>query len=229
MKLAEALLMLGDWDAAETELTQAADADGLTDHQFLACFRAWLAALRGNATAAQNVLVALKDLRASEDPQSKALLSVAEGFTADALRQPKAALRHAQATLAYADTLGISHDTLRWAWPLAARAAHDLRYCHGWPTAHPARLPAARPPGPDAAGRTRPGPRPPRCQRRTSLARRLHCGARLDSGSRAPLTTWPTGCSITPPTSSASAIPRPRRPPSKKPRTSPAACAASPC
>jgi len=127
MNLAEALLMLGDWDAAETELTQAADADGLTDHQFLACFRAWLAALRGNATAAQNVLAALKDLRASEDPQSKALLSVAEGFTADALRQPKAALRHAQATLAYADTLGISHDTLRWAWPLAARAAHDLR------------------------------------------------------------------------------------------------------
>ena len=127
MNLAEALLMLGDWDAAETELTQAADADGLTDHQFLACFRAWLAALRGNATAAQNVLAALKDLRAGEDPQSKALLSVAEGFTADALRQPKAALRHAQATLAYADTLGISHDTLRWAWPLAARAAHDLR------------------------------------------------------------------------------------------------------
>ncbi len=127
MNLAEALLMLGDWDAAETELTQAADADGLTDHQFLACFRAWLAALRGNATVAQNVLAALKDLRASEDPQSKALLSVAEGFTADALRQPKAALRHGQATLAYADTLGISHDTLRWAWPLAARAAHDLR------------------------------------------------------------------------------------------------------
>jgi hypothetical protein len=50
-----------------------------------------------------------------------------QGFTADALHQPKAALRHAQATLGYADTLGISHDTLRWAWPLAARAAHDLR------------------------------------------------------------------------------------------------------
>ena len=63
VNLAEALLMLGDWDAAETELTQAADADGLTDHQFLACFRAWLAALRGNATAAQNVLATANEPR----------------------------------------------------------------------------------------------------------------------------------------------------------------------
>ena len=31
--LAQALLMLGDWDAAERELTQAADSDGLADYR----------------------------------------------------------------------------------------------------------------------------------------------------------------------------------------------------
>ena len=69
--LAEALLMLGDWDAAEAELTQAADADGLADYDFLACYRGWLAALRGDTATAETMLAGLKDLRASEDPQDK--------------------------------------------------------------------------------------------------------------------------------------------------------------
>ena len=41
--LAQALLMLGDWDTAEAELTQATDADGLAGNEFLASYRAWLA------------------------------------------------------------------------------------------------------------------------------------------------------------------------------------------
>jgi adenylate/guanylate cyclase family protein len=40
--------------------------------------------------------------------------------------QPRPALGHVRAALAHAGTLGISHECLRWAWPLAARAAHDL-------------------------------------------------------------------------------------------------------
>ncbi len=36
-------------------------------------------------------------------------------------------LHHARATLTYTDALGISTSTLRWAWPLAARAADELR------------------------------------------------------------------------------------------------------
>jgi class 3 adenylate cyclase/predicted ATPase len=124
--LAQALLMTGDWDAAGAELAQDADADGLADIEHLACYRAWLAALRGDTPAAQAALAGLADLRASEDPQDQALIAVAEAFTAAARRQPAAALRHARAALAHADVLGISHELLRWAWPLAARAAHDL-------------------------------------------------------------------------------------------------------
>ena len=127
MNLAQALLMLGHWDAAEAELTQAADADGLADHEYLSCYRGWLAALRGNTAAAQTMLAALPDLRASEDPQDKSLVSLMEAFTAAARAQPQDVLRLARATLTHAGTLGINHEYLRWAWPLAARAAHDLR------------------------------------------------------------------------------------------------------
>jgi hypothetical protein len=49
-----------------------------------------------------------------------------EAFTAAARRQPAAALRHTRASLDHAGALGISHEYLRWAWPLAARAARDV-------------------------------------------------------------------------------------------------------
>jgi len=68
----------------------------------------------------------LRDLLASEDPQDKATVSTVEAFTATARSQPGDALRHARGTLAYAGALGISHENLRWAWPLAARAASEL-------------------------------------------------------------------------------------------------------
>jgi class 3 adenylate cyclase/tetratricopeptide (TPR) repeat protein len=124
--LAQALLMTGDWDTAEAELTQAADADGLSDIGSLACYRAWVAALRGDTETAEIVLAGLGDLRASEDPQDQATIAVAEAFTAAARRLPADALRCARATLGHVDALAISHEYLRWAWPLAARAAYDL-------------------------------------------------------------------------------------------------------
>jgi class 3 adenylate cyclase len=125
--LADALLMLGDWDAAEAELAQAADSDVLAGYEFLASYRGWLAALRGDTAAAQALLAGLEDLRASQDAQDKATISLGEAFTAAARRQPQAALGHARTVLDQAGALGISADVLRWAWPLAARAAHDLR------------------------------------------------------------------------------------------------------
>jgi hypothetical protein len=126
MNLVLALLMTGDWDGAGAELAQAADADGLAGIEYLACYRAWVAALRGEVPAAQAALAGLGDLRASEDPQDQAVIAVAEAFAAAARGQPAAALSRARAALDQAGTLGISHEDLRWAWPLAARAAHDL-------------------------------------------------------------------------------------------------------
>ena len=124
--LVQALLQLGDWDAADDILTRAVDADGLGDDEYHTCYRGWLAALRGDAATAQTRLAVLPDLRASEDPQDKALVSSVEAFTAAACGQQQAALRLARATLAHANALGISHEYPRWAWPLAARSAFDL-------------------------------------------------------------------------------------------------------
>jgi class 3 adenylate cyclase/predicted ATPase len=126
MNLAQALLMTGDWDAAGAELAQAADADGLADIEYLACCRAWVAALRGEVPAARAILTGLADLRASEGPQEQALIAVTEAFTAAALGQPATSLRRARVVLDHVGALGISHEFVRWAWPLAARAAHDL-------------------------------------------------------------------------------------------------------
>jgi class 3 adenylate cyclase/tetratricopeptide (TPR) repeat protein len=124
--LAAALLLLGDWDAADDVLTRAFDSDGLADIEVLTCYRAWLAALRGDIETAETMLAALRSMRASEDPQDKAVVHIVEAFTAAARGELGDALRHARSTLAYAGTLGISAETLRWAWPLAARAAHEL-------------------------------------------------------------------------------------------------------
>jgi hypothetical protein len=118
--------MTGDWDGAEAELDQALDGDGLADIEFLACNRAWVAALRGDTETAQATLAGLEDLRDSEDSQDQATIAAVEAFAAAAGGQPAAALRHAQTVLGHASILGISWDFLRWAWPLAARAAHDL-------------------------------------------------------------------------------------------------------
>jgi hypothetical protein len=125
--LAQALLMLGDWDTAYAELTEAADAGGMADIGTLTCCRGWVAALRGDAGTAQAMLAGLLDLPASEDLQDKAAISVAEAFTAAARGRPQDALRHARSTLVHAGALGISHEYVRWAWPLAARTAFELR------------------------------------------------------------------------------------------------------
>ena len=126
MNLAQALLMTGDWDAADAELAQAADGDGLADIEGLACYRAWLSALRGDAPAAQQTLAGILDLRASEDAQDQANIGVAEALSAAARGEQAVALGRARAALRHAGVLGISADMLRWAWPLAARAAHEL-------------------------------------------------------------------------------------------------------
>jgi len=126
VNLAEALLELGDWDAVEAELTRVSDSDGRTDDGYIACYRGWLAALRGDIETAQAMLAGVNDLRASENPQDQAMVGVAEAFTAAARHQSQDASRCARAVLAHADVLGISFDHPRWAWPLAARAAHEL-------------------------------------------------------------------------------------------------------
>ena len=230
VNLAQALLMTGDWDAAETELAQAIDGDGLAAIEFAACYRAWLAALRGDTPAAQAILAGLSGLRTSEDPQDQATIAVAEAFTAAARLEPAAALSQARAVLGHVGALEISHESVRWAWPLAARAAHDLT-----DTATTTELLAL-------LDRYRPGQLAlmQRAERALARARLAATDGEADPGAAFTVaiaglrehstpTTWLTACSTTPRTSPRSATPKPPKQPSLKPATSPPGCAASRC
>jgi class 3 adenylate cyclase/tetratricopeptide (TPR) repeat protein len=125
--LAEALLQLGDWDAAEAELTQAPDPDVDANIEQIGWKLAWLAALRGDARTAEAWLAEVPGRQqASEDPQWISGVSILEALTAAARGRPRDALRHARAALAHTDALGISFETVRWSWPLAARCAYEL-------------------------------------------------------------------------------------------------------
>jgi len=124
--LASSLVDAGDWDAAEEELTAAMDSGGMADVDVLACCRGRLAALRGDARAAEAMLAVVGDLRSSEDPQDKLLVSTAEAFTAAARGELEDALHHARAVLASAAAFGLNQGDLFWAWSLAARTACEL-------------------------------------------------------------------------------------------------------
>jgi class 3 adenylate cyclase/tetratricopeptide (TPR) repeat protein len=124
--LADVLLMLGDWDGAWQELTQAVESDGLAGDDFIALSLGWLAALRGDADTAQTTLAGLRDLPGSEDPQDKAQVGLVEAFTAAARRRLPEALDRSRETVQLGFASGGLSDMARWAWPLAARAAYDL-------------------------------------------------------------------------------------------------------
>jgi hypothetical protein len=79
------------------------------------------ASLRGDAGTAGAVLAALVDLRASEDPRTRRRSAWWKPSP-----PPPASRKTRCATLAHAGALGISAEILRWAWPLAARAACEL-------------------------------------------------------------------------------------------------------
>ncbi len=122
--LASVLLSLGDWDAADAEITQAIASGDLPESEHTTMHSAELAALRGDAAAAGAMLATVQDLRVNEEPQIQASLSKVEAFVAAARNEPENALRHARDSLVYVDALGLS--SMGWTWALAVRAAFEL-------------------------------------------------------------------------------------------------------
>ncbi len=125
VNLVYALLMLGDWDGAEAALS--ADTDVLSgDFDYITALHALVAALRGDAEAARAGLESLAVMLASDDVQDKATISLLRAFVAAAEGRPEQALEQAMATIAHVGAIGMTHETVRLAWPLAARAAWQL-------------------------------------------------------------------------------------------------------
>ena len=125
--LSEALLTVGDWDEAAKVLRTGYERDGLGSGDITHVVFARLVALRGDVDATQQLLDAgLDRFRESEDPQDLSAAQLIDALQASAIGDDAAALAHAHAPVAFERELGIGAETVRWAWPLAARSAHNI-------------------------------------------------------------------------------------------------------
>ena len=115
-----ALLLTGDWDAAAAAHRSAVD-DGVVD-AYLGQYEVSLAVLRTGAPATEG-LRTVERIADSQDPQDQAVMSLARAFAAVADGAPHQVLGHANQVLAREGALGVAHEFVQWAWPLAADAA----------------------------------------------------------------------------------------------------------
>ena len=116
--------MTGDWDTAGAELAQAADADGLAGTISWPAFGAGWRRCAATPPPPRRPWLGWEAYGPAKTPRTRPY-RVVEAFTAAARGQPPERCA-TPAALDHAAALGISHEALRWAWPLAARAAHDL-------------------------------------------------------------------------------------------------------
>jgi class 3 adenylate cyclase/tetratricopeptide (TPR) repeat protein len=124
---AGALLELGDWDDADSELATAVKVDDLGEHKSVVYCTGLLAALRGDVERAETAASLLSDWASSGDIQRQASAATVAACISAALARPAQALAQAREVLGLASaTLGIRHETVRWAWPLAARSGRTI-------------------------------------------------------------------------------------------------------
>ncbi|MGH9293893.1 MAG: hypothetical protein ACRD0B_01060, partial [Acidimicrobiales bacterium] len=121
-----ALLDLGEWDETAVLLAQAGE-DGIGDHPQIAYLRVLLAGLRRDGEGAAGGYATLFGaIGGSEDRQDAAVLSLAGAFAATADGRSAEAQGHAMSAVRQAEAIGIRHDVVCWAWPLAARLSRAL-------------------------------------------------------------------------------------------------------
>jgi len=129
--LAASLLLIGSWDEAEQVLKYALEVDGYGEDVsvtsgYVAAYAVILSALRGDVEALPVDPLNLEPMRASEDGQDLAAGAVVDALLAMARGEPADALRHARAALDNASTVGVTNDWMLFAWPLAMRISMEM-------------------------------------------------------------------------------------------------------
>jgi hypothetical protein len=121
-----ALLATDRWGEADEALQRLIVTEGLVAGIVLRA-SALLDALRGDVSRARTTMAMIDDDPDSEDPQAltigalmAAAVAAAEGRPADILAEVSTIMRLG------VEVLGINDSTVRWGWPIGARAAHDL-------------------------------------------------------------------------------------------------------
>ncbi len=126
VNIALPLLELGEWGVADVLLEEAAEEDRLDD-EIVDWQRGLLLALRGDTGRASQLSASLAArASSSEEVQAQAGIALLEAVIADADGRFEDALSRAREVVGMSGAIGIGHEHLRWAWPLAARAARRL-------------------------------------------------------------------------------------------------------
>jgi class 3 adenylate cyclase/tetratricopeptide (TPR) repeat protein len=122
-----ALAATGDWDGAEQVLDDDPNRHLFADDEYFIVVHAWFSALRGDTDVAEELLGRLEMLPASEDAQDTAVVAIVRAAVATAHNDHEEALHQSRIAAEQLErALPFACDTGRWAWPLAARSAHQL-------------------------------------------------------------------------------------------------------
>jgi class 3 adenylate cyclase/tetratricopeptide (TPR) repeat protein len=125
--LCMALLLAGRWDEAETALRSALAEEAMAGNADLAMIDVILAALQGRVEEATATVTRVNRVL-DNDQQARGYTELCAALIAEAYGdRPGEVLEHAQAVLATKGAVGVAHELIVWAWPLAARAAWLLR------------------------------------------------------------------------------------------------------
>ena len=123
--LSVALVELGEWDEALAVLSSFGEGGPLT-HPALQRWAGVVAGLRGDADGAASAVLALSNVPVGDDIQALAGLELLRALAAAAAGDEREALTRSAEVLTHRDQLAIRHESERWAWPVAARAARTL-------------------------------------------------------------------------------------------------------
>ena len=123
--LVVALLELGEWDEADAVYEDVVTGQPL-EHEVALRTEAWLAGLRGEGGRAVAALGSIPGYRQSEERQAQTEVAFLDAVAALCSGDVQGALAHAMAVLGMREDLGFGIETMRWSWPLAARAARAL-------------------------------------------------------------------------------------------------------
>jgi hypothetical protein len=121
--LMQALLLTGEWVAAEQLYTSGVTDDGLADDPAFAFSAAILFAFAGDQARLAEALSVVEQFEGSEDLQDIAQLATTLAAAAALDGAHERVLSHARVALAQAGAVNLRHDAIRWVWPIAAEAA----------------------------------------------------------------------------------------------------------
>jgi tetratricopeptide (TPR) repeat protein len=124
--LIQALMLTGDWHEAGQVLRNGLAEDQLSGDSVFDSPAMLLSVCMGDEAQVSALLETVLRTPESEEPQDAAAVALSLGAASAYRGRHAEALQHAQKAVRLGAAYGPDHDTVRWAWPIAAEAALAL-------------------------------------------------------------------------------------------------------